>query len=214
MIHPARRRRRVAAIALAIAVVLACGACSGDDDDEAGSDSSSDDASTTAPPTTTSDEEPPGTEPAAVEPYIDELLQRYDEVVSQITSDAAVAANSEDPLYGQLREIMAPESSMTEPIIEALVNRGEQGVSQRAYEDGTLPVQRSVDGDVTTVSPTEVRFPICARFNYRLYRGDQQFQISQDRTERSEGTALLVDGHWLIDRLEGRDDAVGCEEAA
>lgn len=214
---PSRRHapRRRPALLLAVLAVLSVAACSGDDDDEASSETTAGGSTTAAPTTAASDEEPPGTDPEAVEPYIQDLLSRYDEVVSQITADAAVAANVEGPLYEDLRSIMAPTSDMTDPIVQALQDRGEQGVTQRAHGDSVLPVQRSVDGDVQTVSPTEVTFPLCARFNYEFVRSDGQvFQVFEGRSERSQGSAVRVDGHWLINRLDGNEEAVGCEEAA
>jgi hypothetical protein len=206
---PGHRSLRVlAAATVALTLTAACG---GDDDESA--DESSATTATTAPATTAaSDEEPPGTDPEAVEPYLDALLRRYDEITSQIVADPEIAADGEHDLYTDLRSVMDPNSEMTDAIVQALVRRGEQGSSQTALDDSELPVERAVDGDVETVSPTEVRFPVCNRFNYRI-TGAGRYEVSDGREERTQGIAVSVDGHWVISRLEGNDDPVGCEES-
>ena len=200
-------------LTLALAAALVLGACGGDDDDEA-SDPPEETTETTSPPTTATDEEPPGTDPEAVEPYIQDLLTRYDEITSQIMADSATAADPENPLYAELRTLLAPDSEMAEAVVQALSGRGERGISQRPYEEteGALPVARSVHGDLVSVSENEVTFPLCARYEYRLYDGSEQIEMSNGRSELGQGVAVRVEGHWLLDRLEGAEESVGCEE--
>jgi hypothetical protein len=202
-------------LGLVLAAALALGACGGDDDES--SDPPEDTTDTTSSPTTTAtDEEPPGTDPEAVEPYVQDLLTRYDEITGQIMRDSEAAADTENPLYADLRGLLAPDSEMADAVVQALSSRGERGISQRPYEDAedAMPVTRSVQGAIETVSADEVSFPLCARYDYRLFDGsEQQIEMSNGRTELSQGVAVRVDGHWVLDRLEGVEDAVGCEEA-
>ena len=199
------------ALTLALVASLAIGACGGDDE---AADPPDETTETTSPATTATDEEPPGTDPEAVEPYIQDLLTRYDEITGQIMADSATAADPENPLYADLRTLLAPDSEMAEAVVQALSGRGERGMSQRPYEEseGAVPVARSVHGDVVSVSENEVTFPLCARYEYRLYDGNEQIEMSNGRSELGQGVAVRVDGHWLLNRLEGAEESVGCEE--
>jgi hypothetical protein len=206
---PRHRSLRVLAAAT-VALTLTTAACGGDDDETA--DESSATTATTAPATTAaSDEEPPGTDPEAVEPYLDALLRRYDEITSQIVADPEIAADDEHDLYTDLRAVLDPNSEMANAIVQSLVTQGEQGVAIEPFQDAPEPAQRTVDGDVETVSEAEVRFPLCTRYSYRLVTSGR-IEVGDNHDRRSQGTAVLVDGHWLISRLEGNNDSVECEE--
>lgn len=209
---PSRRPpRRWSASLFALLAVLSLAACSGDDD--ASADTAANEATAAAPTTAASDEEPPGTDPGAVEPYIQDLLTRYDEVVSQIVADPAIAANREHELYTQLKGLISPDAPMTEPIINALVARGEQGVSQRPYDEGGMPVTRQVDGDVTSVSADEVSFPVCTLLNYKLFDSlDRETEFQTDLAQPGQGAAVRIDGRWRISQLDGVDEAENCRE--
>jgi hypothetical protein len=201
--------------AAVLVAALALGACGGDDDEEGGGDRSEEDSETTeessGPATTASREEPPGTEPAEVQPYVEDLLQQYDALVGDIVADPEIAANQEHSLYVELRELMAPDSSMTQPVVDALVNQGERGVSQRPFEEGGPPIRREVAGDLTTVSEDEVTFPLCTRPNYRLFNSsDVQTEYSTGPSQLGQGTAQRVDGHWLIARFEVPEERETC----
>lgn len=208
-------RRRLGFVgALAAASLALAVSCSGDDD----SDSATPDESTTSPrPTTTAppEEEPPGTEPAEVKPYIEGLLDRYSDIVNRIVADPEIAANPEHALYDDLRSLMAPDSEMTQPIIDALVERGEDGVSQRPFGDGPSVV-RELDGDVETTSINKVSFPICTRQSYRLFDAEgDQIEYSDGLNQPGQGVAVRVEGHWLIDRfnvLEAGNDCPGSQQ--
>jgi hypothetical protein len=200
-------------LCLALLAALALGACGGDDDES--SDPPEDTTDTTSSPATTAtDEEPPGTDPEAVEPYVQDLLTRYDEVTSQIVADPAIAADPNHELYAQLRELVTPDSQMIEPVVNALVHRGEQGVSQRPYNEGELPIARYVDGDVTATGPDEVTFPTCTLFDYRLFDSlDRETEYHTDIQQVGTGTAARIDGEWRISRLEGgTEESTQCQE--
>jgi hypothetical protein len=199
-------------LATCVALTLAATSC-GNDDDPPADDESSAITATTATAETTSDEEPPGTDPTAVEPYVEDLLTRYDEVMSQIVADPAIAADREHELYRELEALLVPDAPMTEPIVNALVARGEQGVSQRPYDDDQLPIERAVDGEIVPVNEDEVTFPMCTIFNYRLFDSlDRETEYHADVVQAGTGEAVRIDGHWLIRHLEGNDEQAGCQE--
>ncbi|HEX8802861.1 MAG TPA: hypothetical protein VF743_01670 [Acidimicrobiales bacterium] len=185
-------------------------ACSGDDD----SAEPSEDRTTTPPTTAATTGE--AARPTEVQQEIEDLLHEYDEITSEITADAAVAADRDHPLYDQLRNLMQSDSDMTDAVVEALVSRGRRGISQRPYEEGELPVRRELDGTVEAVSDTEVTFPICTHLSYRLYDGqDRQTTVLPGLVEPGNGTAVLVEGEWRISRFENvEDDDAACAEAS
>lgn len=127
-------------------------------------------------------------------------------------ADPEIAANPNHDLYTQLRALMDPNSEMTGGIVQALVAQGEQGITIVSFQDAKLPVTRAVDGDLSTVSETQVRFPLCTRYDYKL-ETSSRIETGDGHGRRSEGTATLVDGHWVISRLESNDEMADCEES-
>jgi hypothetical protein len=209
---PPARSGRLVIIALAVLLAIVAGIvfwATRPDDDSATPRATT---TTAAPSTTASDEEPPGTDPAAVEPYITALLTSYDEITSQIVADPEIAADPNHELYTQLRELLDPNSEMTDGILQALVRQGQQGIAITPFGNAELPVTRTVDGDIATVSENQVRFPLCTRYDYRL-ETPSRIETGDGHTRRSEGSAVRVDGHWVVSRLESNEEIVECEEA-
>lgn len=205
----ARRGRTVVIVGALLLALVGAGTflATRPDDDEPAPPSTT---ASTAPPTTASDEEPPGTDPAAVEPYVADLLTNYDEVTSQILADPEIAANANHELYTDLEGLMDPDSEMTSAILQTFVERGERGETLTAVEGADLPITRTIDGDIETVSPNQVQFPLCTQYDYRL-QTDSKIELGDGHRRRSAGTAVRIDGHWILSRLEGNDEIVACE---
>lgn len=201
----ARLRIRAVAAMTAACLVLAV-ACSGDDD----SDSASPDDPTTSPrPTTTAPpEQSPGTEER-----VQDLLRSYDELTRDIAVDPAIASDPRNPLYDRLKELMAPDSDMIGPVINALVARGARGISQRVQGDRDLPVERLIEGDLQPVSDDVLDVPVCVHLNYGLFNGDdQQTELVEGRIEAAKATVVQVDDEFRIRRFESVDDNSRCRE--
>ncbi len=205
----ARRGRTVVIVGALLLALVGAGTflATRPDDDEPAPPSTT---ASTAPPTTASDEEPPGTDPAAVEPYVADLLTNYDEVTSQIVADPDIAADPNHELYTQLRALMDPDSEMTGAIVQALVTQGQQGIEITPYRDAEVPITRSIDGGLETVSADQVRFPLCTQYDYRL-QTSSRIETGDGHRRRSAGVAVRLDGHWVISRLEANDDMTECE---
>ncbi len=207
----ARRGRTVVIVGALLLALVGAGTflATRPDDDEPAPPSTT---ASTAPPTTASDEEPPGTDPAAVEPYVADLLTNYDEVTSQILADPEIASDPNHPLYADLRELLAPDSSMTDPVMRALDRRGSQGISQESLEEGKLPVRRAVEGEIESVSADEVKFRTCTRYDYRLVNSaGEPIEVGVDESEPGTGVAVRVDGHWTLTRLDMAGQLGRCE---
>jgi hypothetical protein len=203
---PARLRIRAVAAMTAACLVLAV-ACSGDDD----SDSATPEESTTSPrPTTTA---PPEGQTSRLERQVQQLLRSYDDLIRQITADPEVASDPEDPLYDELRSLMAPNTEMSVAVVNALVAQGSRGVAQRPQEDHELPIERKVDGRIETVSDGEFKVPVCAHLNYGLFNSSgEQIELIEGRLEPADATVVASDGELLLRRIETVDERSSCEE--
>lgn len=206
--------RRLGLVVVLVAA-LPVASCSGDD---AGDDSSAV-VGETVPPRQgaagANDEEPPGTDPAAVEPHIERLLESYDEITGQIVADARIRSDPDHALYGRLADVMAPGSAPATLEIEGLSVGYPDGSYQLPYVEGDLPVRRRLDGPLQTVSANQVSFPVCTRFDYRVYDGlGRQTEFSQGSDVPGRGAAQRIDGEWRISELEIDYGHMGCAEGS
>lgn len=192
------------AVALVLLGALVAAACGDDDDDT---------SSRTTPPTedaATSTTEPPGTEPLEVQPYITDLLARYDEVTNQIVADPSVANDRNNPLIQDYLALVEPGSD-AEGAIQTWVDNAAQGITIRPYSDDAPPQATTVDGEIEAVSEEEVTFPTCVERNYRQYDGQgRETEFVTHQPVPGQGTAVRVDGEWRLRRVEIASAVVGC----
>jgi hypothetical protein len=191
---------------LTLAVIsIAMTACSSDDDDSSSTTTPEETASST-----TSSTQPAGTEPSDVEPYITELLARYDEVTNQIVADPSVATDRSHPLIKEYLALIEPGSD-AEGAIQTWIDNAAEGITIRPYSDDAPPFVTSLDGSIETISADEVRFPTCEQQNYRQYDGQgRQTEFVTGQPVPGQGTAVRVDGEWRLRRLDIVTNAVGC----
>jgi hypothetical protein len=181
------------------------GAC-GDDDEAARPKPSS-----TIVEETTSTTQPPGTDPAEVRPYIEDLLARFDDSTNQIVVDPGVAADRNDPLIQAYLRLFEPNSDFAEGAISNWVQNGELGLSTEPFDDSAPPYTTLVDGDLVAVSDDEVTFPTCDKQNYRHIDGQgRPTELVSGQQVQGQGTAVRVDGEWRLRRLDIYDNAPGC----
>lgn len=194
---------RLATVAVAGAALLA--ACGGDD---ATADRASELSSDSG---RTSDTEPPADDPEAVRPFVEDLLERYDEVTDQIVADPAVAADRDDLLVQEYLSLFEPGSDYAEQRLESWAANGEAGVSMRPVDDQHLTNESQLDGEIEAVSDDEVRFPTCDEQRFEVL--DRQGRVTQ-RTELfvqpGEGVAVRVDGEWRLRQLDAFEGTAGC----
>lgn len=159
----------------------------------------------------TSGTEPPADDPEAVRPFVEDLLERYDEVTDQIVADPGVAADRNDLLVQEYLALFEPDSDYAEQRLDAWAANGEAGVSMRPIDDEHLTNESHLDGEIEAVSDDEVRFPTCDE--QRLEVLDRQGRVTQ-RTELfvqpGEGVAVRVDGEWRLRQLDAFDGTAGC----
>jgi hypothetical protein len=202
------RHYRLAAVAALVAIVQLLGVSCSDGD---GSIASQPDESTTSPrPTTTA--APESSQSSALARRVQNLLHSYDEVTRDLGRDPEAASDPRNPLYDQLRGFVTPDSEMIGPVVNALVARGVRGISQRAQGNNDLPVERLIEGDIQTVSETELEVPVCTHLNYALFNSNnQQTELVNGRAEPADATIVRAGGELRIRRFESVDDDNRCE---
>jgi hypothetical protein len=197
---------------MATTAALLLAACGDDDDggDDAGSTTTS-----TRPTTTTTEpeEETPTAEVDELQQDIQRVLTAYDEALGEISADPSVASNRDHPAYGELRAVLAPDSPLTDPLINGLVAAGNRGERQVANERTELPVERRVEGSVDAVSDSEFSVLVCGYFNYGVFNSqNQQIDLADGHVEPATATIVRVGGGDLRILRFDNVDYDGCEE--
>jgi hypothetical protein len=184
-------------------LAITVGACS-DDDDAGGEESST--STTEAPATTTT--QPPGMDPAAVEPYVEELLARLDDVTTRIGRNPAVVLEPGD-LLDELTEIQAPGEALD----ARLRTYEEQAANGLHLEplDSEQGRTTTLTGDLSSVDENTVEGAVCVLNTYRLLNASGELVEVKDRLAHpGQVTAVRTDGVWMIQRVDVYADAV-CE---
>lgn len=202
-----RSRQRKVASALFAAGALLCAACSSGDDDASGGDTATADDSGR----TTDRTQPPGTEADAVEPYITELLVRYDAAVNALNADPALADDEEDPAVKDYLAVFGPGSEQVDLSFESWQADAEAGTTVEPLDPEHPAIETILDGAIEVVSEDEVRFPKCEAHRYIVRDGEgNEVERVQLTAQPGQGVAVRVDGTWYLQELEIWDDMVGC----
>ena len=187
--------------AAAVAAVLAS-ACGGD----GGASTDAGDATAggaTVPDRSSDGAVPSGSEPAAVAPYIEDLLAAQDRVVNQIVADPAVVEDPDGPLVREYVELYEPDSQSVALALDTWAAQSTAGTSTQPYSVDHAAFVSRVDGPVETVSEDEVRFPTCDEQRYGIYdAAGALVEVQPLATVPGEGVAVRVDGEWKLRRLD------------
>jgi hypothetical protein len=204
-----RRRRRCVALAVGfVLAILVVGACS-DDDDTAGEENST---STTEAPATTTTTQPPGTDPAEVQPYIEDLIVQLDEITDEIVRDPSVALEADAPLLAELEEIHAPGEAY-DARLSTYRRNAENGLRLEPLNADHVSTS-TLSGPLTTIDENTIEGPLCTLNTYRALNAAGQLVEVKDRLAHpGMVTASRVDGTWKIQRID-EDDTQVCEVEA
>jgi hypothetical protein len=198
--------RSLVLMAAAALLVGACGGPTGGADDGEG-----DDAGGVEAPSRAGRPQPVGTDAEAVQPYIIELLARYDTVANQIVADPAVAGDPDNPLVRDLLALFEPGSDAAAALVDSWAERGEAGDSMRPISDDRPATATRLDGDIETVSGDQVSFPSCDELHFEVVDGaGLVVERVRDLRQPGEGVAVRVDGEWRLRRLEVIEGRGGC----
>ena len=198
-----------ATVIVAVALLAACTS----DDDSGSTPSGADEVAGVGLDTTTTavgEPEPVGTEPADVVPYVEELLDRYDEVLGEIVADPAVARDPDDPLVGEFLGLFEPGSDFAEGSLDGWADMADEGVS---YEPGAGDPgvnETNLEGPPTAVGEDEVGFGHCTVQHYVTYVDGEETDRVDRRLLPGNGWVVRVDGHWLLRELTTPPGLHGC----
>lgn len=190
------RRNLLLGAVVSLVVVLA--ACSGNDRG-GGTTSSTTTTSSTAPSDSTSTTpatEPPGTDPAAVTPILQSLVDRYDKAVAAILADPRVAANSDHEAVVSYLRLFTPGSAFAEGALRSWTREGERGRFYRAGPRGQLT--RSTVMAVTSSSANEVTLTICALNSIEITDAAGAVIEAQGGQTAASVVAVRAEGTWLL----------------
>jgi hypothetical protein len=157
------------------------------------------------------DDEPLATNPEAVAPYIENLLDEHNYVVDQVLADLEVAGDAQDPLTERYLALFAPDSDVPDRLLDEWAEMSARGERFEPHEPGQPINTVRLDGDVEAVNEGEVRFPICNDLQFR--RVDASGQVIVDyppRQHRGRGFAQHVAGEWRLWRIDTYSDTSGC----
>jgi hypothetical protein len=197
-----------------VVVLLLAAACSSGDDDDATADDKSpaeeSHASAEDETTTTAAAEPAGSRPDEVAPYLQDLLQRYDEAVTKIVADPEVANDPDDPLVQEFLSLFEPGSDFAAGSIEGWTTFADQGTTLTPVADGEQVSETTLEGQMQPVGDDEVTFGHCTVLRYVLYRDGDESQRVERQLLPGNGRAVRVDGHWRLADITTPPDLQGC----
>jgi hypothetical protein len=206
-----------------VGALLVASACSGGGDDDAASgrsDSHKKDPERTtttsaAPTSTTVAVEPPGDRPDLVEPYVQGLLDRYDQATNKIVADPSIAQSETDPVVEQFLELFDNGNSFARTSLDGWRKMDKQGVRLAPASPGHPIELTYVDGGVMPVDADHVRFFQCAVQRYVRYEADRATERhDQPLLLAGEGTAVRVGGHWRLTQLTTPPGMQGCRNGS
>lgn len=161
----------------------------------AGSTSSAS-ASTTAIPQTTPAAATTEVEPA-VEPMLEELIDRHDAAVAAVLADPSVAASEDNPLVQAYLALFVPASTFPSKVIETWSAEAEAGHFYRAGSRGEL-TESTVVSVTPSATPDEVTFEICTMNSVEITDAAGNLLSSEGGLGAATVVAARVDGAWLL----------------
>lgn len=198
-----RPRWRVGLVTVAVVLtLLATGACSGGGDERA---SDGDDSSpTTEPPTTST--QPPGTDPAAVEPIVLDLLARLDAVETEIVADpGAVIDDPDSPALAELEEIFAPGEAY-DARLNTYRRNAEAGITVTPVNASQISTT-AIIGDLTTIDADSTEGFLCILNTYRV-TGSSGGELKDHVPNAGRVTAVRINGVWKIQQVDISDTQI------
>jgi hypothetical protein len=192
------RCRSVLLAVLATAALLA--ACSDDGSADASSTterSSTSTSSSTSSSSTTTSTQPPGTDAAAVEPFIADLLERRDSLAIALRQDPT-AVRDDEGAFEDYSALFTPDSPQLRDFRTSMEGVADDGHADRAGPSGVLEVTH-LDSMLPSTSPDVAVFQVCAFTDYETYDVASGQSVSAEAVKVVSGAeAHRVNGVWLL----------------
>lgn len=193
-------------VALVLAGLLLAGGCA-DDDEAAGEEQASTTTSTST--STTSTTQPAGSDPAAVQPIVEDLLDRLDEITDEIVRDPSVVLDSDAAVLAELAEVHAPGEAY-DAMLATYRRNAESGLTLEPLNADRIATTHLV-GELTTVDADTVEGALCIVNTYRAIDGDGYLREVKDGLPHpGRVTAVRSAGAWKIQQVD-EDDGQVCD---
>jgi hypothetical protein len=199
-----RKRRTVALAIFGVLLVAGCG----DDDEAAGQDEPT--STTSESRSTTSTTQPPGTEPTAVEPIVEDLIARLDEVTDEIVREPSVVLNPDAPVLAELREVVTADEY--EARVRVYRENAESGLVYEPLNADRI-ASTTVASELSTVDDNTVQAFLCVLNTYRATDTEGYGEVKDGLAHPGLVTAVRIDGAWRIERID-EDDTQTCDPGA
>lgn len=202
---------RKAALAVACALALASTGCPSDDDGGSAPDDPEPRASEPEA-STASTTEPAATDPEVVVPYLEDLLDRYEQAVRTIIADPSLATDTDNEVVVEYVDLFEPDSDEAKRAVDGWAGDADEGRTFEPYDDDASLYTTRLDGEVTPAEGgDEVTFPTCDTLRYRVLdaSGTVVDEVPED-VRQGQGVAVRVDGVWRLRSLDIAESAVGC----
>lgn len=194
--------RTAALVAASVTVALVAGACGG-----AGGDDDGGPAGAEVPDRLV---EPDATDPEAVRPYVESLLDRHDAIVNELAADPTLVREHDAPLAGDYLALFEPESEVAAATVDTWVESADDGVVMQPYSDADPIFTLRIDGAIEATGDDEVRFPLCGEERSIITDDGQAVQHTPYLPQPGEGVAVLVEGSWRLRRVDLFPNTAGC----
>lgn len=174
-------------------------------DDERESDEA--DVTTTEPAAP----DPPGSDVLAVQEIVEGLLGRYDDAVNEFVADPSIAEDPTHPVVEDFLALFEPGNEFAQASVEGWVAQAQRGETLAPASPDHPVSLTNIEGTLTTLGDDEVRFAQCAVLRYaRLVEGEERERV-EELLLPGEGTAVRVEGRWLLDELSTPPGMQGCD---
>lgn len=194
-------------VLIAAVPLLALGGCTDDGSDReqrpAASATEAEGASTTGDvevETTSTSAPPAETEHAFASQALEELMDRFDEVVAQILADPRVAGDAGHPAVRAYTDLFVPGSEFATGALEAWVELGAEGRFHRPGPRGRMYESTVADVVVDETGRTAT-FSVCSLVSVEVVDASGRPISGEGGQSAGTGVAELVDSRWRLREL-------------
>lgn len=152
----------------------------------------------TTPPTTTSDDRSTWSTAATT---VDDVLGRFDRVVTRFHSDPSVFGRSADPLLAEWASVVPPGAVLADDIRTQVLRRLRAGEAIPANGDALAYVHHVTAA--TAETDEQISFTWCS-WSPGVVRHTSTGEVVDDVVGHSTGTGIVnrIDGAWMLSSLD------------
>ena len=188
-----------AALSRVVLAVLAAAACTG-----TGDHASADPSVLPGRPAPSATTQPPGSAPAEVQSYIEDLVEQVGESHDRLGADPSAALDPGSEEVERFAALHTPASDEVATVVAAYARLAAEGTRLEPATPGQPAYRREVVGEVQPVDRDTVTFATCSYYDHR-----SASEVLRGVTHPGGGTARRVDGVWLIEDMY-TDDSRQC----